>query len=96
MTGWGPAAVLEAVHIVSHADSGINELDNGLLMRADLHHLFDARLLRIRSKTHEIVVDSELKDTEYWSLNGIKLRPRVDGSNPHSRYLEMRWSDETP
>jgi hypothetical protein len=37
VTGSGPKQVLEAVHILSHAGSGINELDNGLLMRADIH-----------------------------------------------------------
>ena len=38
ITGEGPEEVLEEIHIVPHAESGINELDNGLLMRADLHH----------------------------------------------------------
>jgi hypothetical protein len=32
ITGEGPEEALEAVHIVPHAESGINELDNGLLM----------------------------------------------------------------
>ena len=91
VTGFGPKQVLEAVHILSHADSGINELDNGLLMRADLHHLLDANLLRISPETLEIVVDLKLKNTEYWNLNGNTLRSREDGTNLDSRYLKMRW-----
>ena len=64
ITGEGPEEVLEAVHIVPHSVSGINELDNGLLMRADLHHLFDDGLLTINpiSKTVEMLEMLEISE----------------------------------
>ena len=45
--------------------SGINELDNGLLMRADLHHLFDDGLLSINPVTKGIELDHRLQNTSY-------------------------------
>jgi hypothetical protein len=43
----GPETVLEAAHIEGHAESGDNRVPNGLLLRSDLHTLFDAGLLTI-------------------------------------------------
>lgn len=93
ISGHGPAEVLEAVHIVPHAKSGINALDNGLLMRADLHSLFDAGLITIHPKTFAIVVDEILKDTPYCAFNRKVIRPREDGNQPTPKYLKMRWAD---
>ncbi|HEX2206797.1 MAG TPA: HNH endonuclease signature motif containing protein [Longimicrobium sp.] len=41
VSGWAPESVLEAAHILLHADSGLNHSENGILLRADLHILFD-------------------------------------------------------
>ena len=88
--GHGPDTVLEAVHIVPHAVSGINELDNGLLMRADLHYLFDAGLLRIKPKSKKIVMDKSLKGSTYYYLHGKPLRLREDGTQISTKYLKIR------
>jgi hypothetical protein len=90
ISGHGPEEVLEAVHIVPHAGSGINALDNGLLMRGDLHSLIDARLLEIDPATLTIAVDSSLMGTPYCKLNGITLRKREDGSQIGTKYLKQR------
>jgi hypothetical protein len=91
ISGFGPADVLDAVHVVSHAETGINELHNGLLLRSDLHCLYDARLLSIHPKTKCVVLDEVLKDTPYWEFNGKLLRARVDGSQIEEKYLLIRW-----
>ena len=90
ITGEGPEEVLEAVHIVPHAESGINELDNGLLMRADLHYLFDDGLLSIHPATRNIELDDRLQNTSYWQFNGAQLRLRSDGTQISSKYLRQR------
>jgi putative restriction endonuclease len=41
MTGERTLPVLEAAHIRSYSDGGPHELSNGLLLRSDLHRLFD-------------------------------------------------------
>ncbi len=45
---------LEAAHIKPFADGGADTLENGLLLRADLHLLFDAYLMAIDPKTSEV------------------------------------------
>jgi hypothetical protein len=91
VSGWGPESVLEAAHILLHADSGLNHTDNGILLRADLHSLFDDGLLRIDPTTLTVVLDPALKDTPYWLLNGATLLPRLDSSKPSREYLRQRW-----
>ena len=92
VTGEGPEEVLEAVHIVPHSQSGINELDNGLLIKADLHHLLDDDLLFIDPETKEITLDNKLRPTSYWQLNGVVLRSRIDGTQISDTYLRERFS----
>lgn len=83
--------VLEAAHILSHADSGFNNSENALLLRADVHILFDRNLLKISPKTLKISLDKSLKDTEYWNLNGKPLKKRNDGRKPSFEFLNTRW-----
>jgi len=92
ISGWGPSAVLEAAHILLHADSGVNETDNGLLLRSDLHILFDEGLLRIDPDSLRVSLDPSLTGTPYWDWNGASLRPRVDGKHPSREYLRARWT----
>jgi hypothetical protein len=91
ISGWGPRSVLEAAHILLHADSGLNHTDNGILLRSDLHTLFDKGLLRIDPDSLVVVLHRSLTDTPYWELNGAELRPRLDGSHPEREYLRRRW-----
>ena len=91
ITGHGPAAVLDAVHIEPHAKAGINELDNGLLLRGDIHSLFDANLLRIHPENLQVVIDNKLIKTPYWELNGIKIVKRTNGEQIGKKYLKQRW-----
>jgi predicted RNA-binding protein with PUA-like domain len=90
ISGHGPEDALNAVHIEPHAESGINELGNGLLMRADLHSLFDAGLLRINPTSLKVVIDPKLRGTPYQEFHGRKIRARNDGTQP-SQYLKKRW-----
>ena len=91
VSGWGPECVLEAAHILFHARSGLNHSDNGILLRSDLHNLFDDGLLRIDPDSLSVVIDPSLADTPYWASNGTVLRPRRDGSYPAREYLRSRW-----
>lgn len=92
ISGWAPEEVLEAAHLIGHAGSGLNDIKNGILLRADLHVLFDAGLLRIDPEKHEVVLDASLKATNYWHLNGALLRLRTDGTQPGTNHLRARWA----
>lgn len=87
ISGHGPEEVLEAVHILPHAKTGLNELDNGLLLRSDLHVLFDEALLGIDPETLTVEIDPSLEGSPYWKWNGKTLAERIDGGRPREKYL---------
>lgn len=93
ITGHGPDSVLEACHILPHSESGNNQLENGLILRADIHNLFDDGLLKINPKTYKIELDSLLLETPYALFNGQVLVKRKDGSWPSQDYLLSRYKD---
>lgn len=62
-------SVLEAAHIVPHREGTNYSVDNGILMRADLHTLFDLHLLSV-SASGVISVDPVLLGTEYEIYGG--------------------------
>jgi hypothetical protein len=59
----GPAhdAVLEAAHIHPVADGGGDDVTNGLLLRSDVHTLFDVGLLAIDEKTWTVILADGLR-----------------------------------
>lgn len=92
ISGEGVVEVLEAAHIASHSESGVNHTGNGLILRSDLHRLLDASLIAIDPRSLKVVVSQLLAETEYQKLSGRKLRSRTDGSDPDPKYLEIRWN----
>jgi len=62
--------VLEAAHIHPYRGPDTNKVTNGLLLRADIHTLFDAGLIAIDPDSMTVVVAAELKHSEYGTLHG--------------------------
>jgi hypothetical protein len=91
ISGWAPETVLEAAHIEEHAKSGLNSVENGLLLRSDIHALFDEGLLRINAELLVVVLDPTLQRTPYWEFEGKELRPPVRGGGPRRDLLAERW-----
>jgi hypothetical protein len=87
-TGTDEETVLEACHIISHAKTGNNSLDNGLLLRSDIHVLFDEHLMTLANDGKRILVHKDVTAPEYKKLNGVtsNLRP----STPESHLLLLR------
>jgi predicted restriction endonuclease len=78
ITGCKIEAVLEAAHIIPNGDETNYSVYNGLLLRADVHTLFDLGLLRFNGAgvAH---VDDTLNGSEYYQYEGHKL---VEGRLP--------------
>lgn len=78
--------VLEACHIISHAKTGDNTLDNGLLLRSDIHVLFDEHLVTLANDGISICVRQDVTAPEYAKLNNSvpQIRPSIS-----ERYLEL-------
>lgn len=70
--------VLEAAHVRPYADEGEHSLQNGLLLRSDLHILFDQGYLTVTRDRHVEVsrrIHEEFENgREYYALHGRSLR----------------------
>ncbi len=73
ITGRDGTQALEAAHICPYLGPDTNSPSNGLLLRADLHTLFDLGLITIEPETMSVVLASELRNTEYATLEGERL-----------------------
>lgn len=73
ITGANAEQALEAAHIRPYKGKETNHISNGLLLRADVHTLFDLGLIAIDAKTMTVIVHSSLVDTTYKELLGKKL-----------------------
>lgn len=81
-------AVLEAAHINPWCIQANNRLENGLLLRSDIHTLFDRRLISVDPTTMAICVSPQLSGTEYEGYAGNRLRvPRSQTERPSNRRL---------
>lgn len=90
VTGTSFPPVLEAAHIVPYMGEKTNHVTNGILLRADIHTLFDLGLLGI-NQNYEVVISSSLKNTEYEDYNGRKLRlPSSSSERPSLSALKSR------
>ncbi|NMZ77816.1 HNH endonuclease [Pseudomonas mandelii] len=86
VTGCTALDVLEAAHIVPYRGEHTNRVDNGLLLRGDIHTLFDLGHLWIEEGNIHLAV--HLLDTEYGKLNNRKLRlPRKKTDSPSADAL---------
>lgn len=69
--------VLEASHIRPFSQEGPNELHNGILLRADLHNLFDAGYVTL-TKDYDVEVSKRIKEDfdngrNYYEFHGKRL-----------------------
>lgn len=89
MTGCGLTDVLEAAHIHRYLGEETNVVSNGLLLRADVHTLFDLKLVGVDVATMRICVAPRLAISSYGELEGRHLAtPAVKGCKPDQRQLE--------
>ena len=88
VTGCQITDILEAAHIVPYQGPHTNHVSNGLLLRADLHTLFDLGLLTVDDETMSVVVAPILRSTEYGRWEGCSLRlPCTRAAHPSKEAL---------
>ena len=84
---------LEAAHIIPYKGSSTNHVQNGILLRADIHTLFDLDLLRI-DENYLIHIDKSIEYKEYKKLDLKYLRlPKNKESHPSSEALKKRFKN---
>lgn len=91
--------VLEAAHIVPYAAGGATDWRNGIILRSDLHTLFDLRLITVDS-SGVIHVSHSIESFEYRRYHGRQaalpktpgLRPTKSALRAHAASLRQRDS----
>ncbi len=79
---------LEAGHIAAYNQSLDNRTSNGLLLRADLHTLFDLGLLAIDPTTMMTILAPKLRSSTYKDLHQLKIRlPKNIADQPNAKVL---------
>jgi putative restriction endonuclease len=81
-TGEHSLPVLEAAHIRPYASEGPHDVSNGLLLRSDLHRLFDKGYVTV-TKDLRLEVSGRLKEDysngkSYYPLHGEPITPPAD------------------
>ncbi|MGA9379025.1 MAG: HNH endonuclease [Phormidium sp.] len=83
---------LEAAHIIPYVETENNHPSNGLLLRADLHTLFDLKLITIEPEKMEVYLASSLRETSYSELHGKPLQlPKDKIYWPKKEALKRRF-----
>ena len=97
ITGERVLPVLEAAHIVPYGEGGEHRVDNGLLLRRDLHALFERGYLTV-ARDLDVVVSQRLKEEfhngdEYLAMAGRKLSlPSRPEDRPNPQFLD--WHNQ--
>jgi putative restriction endonuclease len=88
---------LEAAHILPYGDGGEHEARNGLLLRRDIHSLFDAGYVTVTPDLH-FEVSRKIKEEfdngrHYYELHGnaiYEVRDTLRRPSPEA----LRWHNE--
>jgi putative restriction endonuclease len=97
LTGEHSVPVLEAAHIRAFSEGGEHRTSNGLLLRADVHKLFDARYVTVTPDARFEVSPRLRADFDngkiYYALHGARVRfPVKPADQPDP--LALRWHNE--
>lgn len=93
ISGCGVEEVLEAAHIIPYRGDKTNHTTNGLLLRSDLHTLFDLGLISVDPKQHTVSMDRRLSETPYWEYANKKINlPNDKQLWPNTLALTQRWN----
>ena len=98
MSGEKTLPVLEAAHIKPYAMNGENAASNGILLRSDIHTLFDAGYVTVTDQ-HRVEVSKRLRDDFgngkiYYQYHGQKLAVEPTDKLLMPARDNLRWHND--
>ena len=90
ISGCALADVLEAAHLRAYRVEDDNARKNGILLRADLHTLFDLDLVAVEPKTHLIWIHDTVSERQYLRFHHQAVRYPLGGFDEDA--LRSRWA----
>lgn len=92
ITGCDVALALEAAHILPYKGEHTNDVRNGLLLRADIHTLFDLGRISINPENYCVILASDIRKTSYSQLHGKPIvLPKDDRQKPDKEALDIHF-----
>lgn len=92
ISGCDVLAVLEAAHITPYLGPATNEVSNGLLLRADLHTLWDLGLIAIDPEALTVWISPAISDAMYRGFHGQAIAmPPPRHLRPSIEALRAQW-----
>ena len=88
VTGCELEALLEAAHIAPYRNASHNELSNGLLLRADIHTIYDLYLMEVDPVTLTVTFHESVCQAGYSAYHGRQLL--VGAKRPSTASLQAR------
>nr|WP_286165725.1 HNH endonuclease signature motif containing protein [Olsenella uli] len=84
--------VLQAAHINPYRGRKSQIVNNGILLRSDVHLLYDAHLISVEPDTLRISLSERLGSTAYVPLASCRLRlPHDEASHPSRNLLAAHY-----
>ncbi|WP_340106833.1 HNH endonuclease [Rhodohalobacter sp. 8-1] len=98
VTGERTLPVLEAAHIKPYSEAGPNLTKNGLLLRSDMHFLFDKGYITV-SGDHHLEVSRRIREEyengkEYYAYHGSKLSNLPENLIDRPSPAFLNWHQE--
>lgn len=92
VTGYDAPQTLEAAHILAYRGKFSHHPRNGLLLRSDIHQLFDRHLLSVDPSNRAVCTSPTLRPTKYRELEGRTVRfPSEEEYWPDPARLELHF-----
>ena len=90
VTGTGVPEVLQAAHIDPYRGRKSQLVSNGLLLRSDIHLLYDSHLITVTPKDNVIRIGHSLGGSRYQRLEGLRVAtPKDPALKPSDVLLDM-------
>lgn len=90
ITGTNETSVLEAAHIIPYSVrfADRDKLENGLLLRSDIHKLFDAHLISVNPEAKAIEVSERIESPDY-----LQFRGKIVSDDVSRKSLEFHFAN---
>lgn len=76
--------LLQAAHIQAYISKESNHIQNGLLLRIDLHKMYDSGLLTI-DESYRVHISKKITSPDYTMFDGIRISLPTDASKHPSK-----------
>ncbi|MBV6418703.1 MAG: hypothetical protein CMLOHMNK_03633 [Steroidobacteraceae bacterium] len=97
VSGCKTLEVVDAAHIVPFRGKHTNHVTNGLLLRTDLHTLFDLGLMSVDPSSNKVYVAAKLRNGEYGRFHGRRVGlPTKPAEHPSREALRGHFANRHP